>query len=693
MRAVVRSLIACFLTISSASAEEGRPFTAEDLVRLYRVFDPQVSPDGDRVAMSVRETVMEVNRGQSDLWLYTNQRGRRADLRRLTTLGADDRAPRWSADGKTLYFLSNRTNTTQIWALPTEGGEARQVTDFPLSVTSLRVSPSGGHLVFSARVFPDCADFACTASRLNTREAQKETGVVYDRLMVRSWDVWRDGLQSHLFSLALDDDGFAAGVPVNLSAPLDGDVPAPPFGDSEAYAISADGRFVVFSLKVQGPDEAWSINSDLWRARIDGAGDPVNLTARNPARDERPVLSRNGRWLAWVASEGATRWAAARHVMLMDLRSGELRRLGADWDRSPTAIGFAANSRSILATADHLGKRALWRVPLNGKPPVLLVDDGSVLDFDASDKFIYFTKSTLTAPPELYVSDREEIGAVQLTPFNKSLLEGVELGEFEQFSFKGADDDTVYGYVVRPVGLEAGQRYPVAFIIHGGPHSSKGNSFHFRWNPQTYAGAGYGVVFIDFHGSTGYGQAFVESIIGDRGGRTLTDLKLGLAAALDRYPWLDGERVCALGASFGGYMVNWIAGAWPDRFKCLVNHDGIFDNRMKYYTSDINGYLEEAFGGPPFAPGADHETHNPARLVDNWQTPMLVIHGGQDFRVTDTQGLAAFTAAQRKGIPSRFLYFPDENHWILKPHNSLQWHREVEAWLARWLKDTSVSGE
>ena len=281
--------------------------------------------------------------------------------------------------------------------------------------------------------------------------------------------------------------------------------------------------------------------------------------------------------------------------------------------------------------------------------------------------------------------DEGSTEARQLTHFSASQLQNVEMGDYEQFSFTGAGKETVYGYVVKPSGFEEGKQYPVAFLIHGGPQGSFGNHFHYRWNPQTYAGQGFVAVFIDFHGSTGYGQAFTDSISGDWGGNPLVDLQLGLQAAMDKYPFINGEKVCALGASYGGFMINWIAGNWPQRFDCLVNHDGVFDQRMMYYATEELWFPEWEHGGPYFARPDDYEKHNPVNYVSQWQTPMLVIHGELDYRIPVTQGIAAFTALQRRGIASKFLYFPDENHWVRKPHNSLQWHNEVNQWLHHYL--------
>lgn len=278
----------------------------------------------------------------------------------------------------------------------------------------------------------------------------------------------------------------------------------------------------------------------------------------------------------------------------------------------------------------------------------------------------------------------------QITRINADRLAAARLGEAEQFTFRGWNDDTVYAWIVKPVDFDSAKTYPVAFLIHGGPQGSFGNDFHYRWNPQTYAGSGYAAVMIDFHGSTGYGQEFTDAIRGDWGGKPLEDLQKGLAAALERYAWMEGERICALGASYGGYMINWIAGNWPDRFRCLVNHDGVFDQRMMYYATEELWFPEWEHGGVYWRNPEGYEKHNPALHVDEWRTPMLVIHGSADFRVPLEQGIGAFTALQRQGIPSLFLHFPDENHWVLKPHNSIQWHETVLRWLNEWTKqDTS----
>jgi dipeptidyl aminopeptidase/acylaminoacyl peptidase len=306
--------------------------------------------------------------------------------------------------------------------------------------------------------------------------------------------------------------------------------------------------------------------------------------------------------------------------------------------------------------------------------------------FDVKRDTLVYALNTLQSPDQLYRVPLRGGAALQLTHHNAERLSAIKLGDAEQFTFKGWNGETVYGYVVKPWNYAPNKKYPVAFLIHGGPQGSYGNDFGYRWNPQTYSGQGYAVVTIDFHGSTGYGQAFTDSISGDWGGKPLEDLRAGWQYALERYPFLDGSKACALGASYGGYMVNWIQGTWQDAFKCLVNHDGIFDDRMMAYSTEELWFVDwEHSGKGPDQDPQKYERFNPINHVSKWQTPMLVIHSEKDFRVPMEQGIGAFTALQRRGIPSQLLVFPDENHWVLKPQNSIQWHETVQAWLQRWI--------
>jgi dipeptidyl aminopeptidase/acylaminoacyl peptidase len=665
----------------AVAAADTRPFDVDDLVRMARVSDPRLSPDGRVVAYVLRETDIPGNRGVTSVWLAPSDGGGAG--MRVTSEASNASAPRWAADGRRLYFLSDRSGDTQVWRLSLEGGEARQVTHYPLPVGVFGVSPPGDRLVVGTRVFIDCDDLACTRERLDARARSAASGVLHERLFVRHWDSWSDGRRAQLFIADLDEDG-AAGEPRLLSRGLDADAPTRPFGGSDELAFSPDGNHLVFVARLAPGEEAWSTNTDLWRADTLGNEPPENLTAENEATDTSPVYSPDGRYLAWLAMSRPGFESDRYRILLRDLRTGVTREVAPDWDRSARHLAFSADGRHLYTWADDVGHRRLFAIDVRSGSARPVSGDGTVTGFSVASGLVVFSRETLASPAQLFRVNARGGAERRVTNHNAARLAALEFGAYEQFSFEGADGASVHGWLVKPVGFVEGRQYPVAFIIHGGPQGSMGNSFHYRWNPQTYAGQGYAVIFIDFHGSTGYGQEFTDSISGDWGGKPLADLQKGWAAALQRFPFLDARRACALGASYGGYMVNWIAGAWPDGFACLVNHCGVFDNRSMYYTTEELWFPEWEMGGPHFENPEGYERHNPVSLVAGWRTPMLVIHGANDFRVPLGQGLATFTALQRQGIPSQFLYFPDENHWVLKPANSVQWHRAVEAWLGRW---------
>ncbi|MCX7052294.1 MAG: S9 family peptidase [Proteobacteria bacterium] len=688
---VALAVLAVAATTQPAAADAAslKGFTADDLVRLARVSDPQVSPDGRRVAYTLRETDLEADRGRTDLWvleLATRPRdGVSSPPRRLTQHPASDSAPRWAPDGLGLYFLSSRSGSSQVWYLALSGGEPQQVTTLPLDVGSFEVSPRGDRLAVSMEVFPDCADLKCTVDRQAALGKQKASGLIYDQLFVRHWDTWKDGRLSQLFTLPIAADG-KADKPVNVSRAVRADVPSKPFGGDEDYAFSRDGARIVFSARLSDRSEPWSTNFDLYEVAADGSDAPRNLTADNPAWDAQPVFLANGD-LAWLAMARPGFEADRFKVMLRSARDGKVRPLTGDWDRSVGHLGASFDGKRLLATADDIGQVALFEIDPATGARSRLVGEGQVQAFAPAAQGVVIAWASLGSPPDLHLAARGQPPA-RLTSVNAALLGTRELGAAEQFSFSGADGAKVHGYVVKPQGWIPGKKYPIAFIVHGGPQVSFANHWSWRWNPQVYAGAGYGVVFIDFHGSPGYGQAFTDSISQDWGGKPLVDLQKGLDAALARYDWLDGTRACSLGASYGGFMQNWIAGNWPDRFKCIVNHAGIFDQRTMYYTTEELWFTEWENGGPYYANPQVHEKFNPADHVTKWKTPMLVIHGALDYRVPYSQGLATFTALQRQGVESRFVFFPDENHWILKPANSLLWHAEVIGWLDKHTGET-----
>ena len=674
------------LSFGALTGAEARGFTAKDMVTLDRVSDPKVSPDGRYVLYAVRTMDYEANKASMSVWL-SDLTGK-GPARRLKISDGGASNARWSADGKTIYFVSSRAGgTDQVFRTTLAGDAAVQVTKMPFDVGAYRVATDGKTIVVAQAVFPDCDTLACTQEKLVAKSKLKTTGVVYDRLFVRHWDTWADGTRNHLFAVRLDAKGVATGEAVDVMKGFDGDAPTKPFGGEEDFNITPDSRSVVFSAKVAGKTEAWTTNFDLWAAPLDGASAPVNTTEANKAWDAAPTFSPDGKLSAYLAMKRpgfeADRFAVILRTPKVD-GGFEDRELAADWDRSASSLTWSADSRTLYVIAEDVGQTRIFSVDVKSGKASPVTGPGHVGGFDIGPNGLVYVQDNLKAPAQLFTADLKGGHAAPLTDLNKARLQNIDMGDAEQFSFPGWNGETVHGYVVKPANFDPSKKYPVAFLIHGGPQGSFGNLFHYRWNAQTYAGAGYAVVMVDFHGSTGYGQKFTDAISQHWGDRPLEDLQKGWGYALSKYSFLDGERACALGGSYGGFMVNWIAGNWNKPWKCLVNHDGIFDARFMGYSTEELWFSEWENGGSAIDNPKAYEKFNPVNHVDNWTTPVLVVEGGRDYRVPLEQALSTFTALQRKGIDSKFLYYPDENHWVLKAQNSVQWHDEVIGWLDKY---------
>ncbi|MDX2011076.1 MAG: S9 family peptidase [Myxococcaceae bacterium] len=654
-----------------------RPYTIQDQVTLRRLLAFKVSPDGSRLVYQLRTTDLDANKGLMDLWL-ADADGKNA--RPLTSDPAADTDPVWAPDGKSVFFLSSRGGSSQVWRLSLEGGEPTRVTNAPIDVDAFSLSRDGSLVAFAAETFPDCESLECTKKRLDEKAKSKATGRLYDQLFVRHWDTWKDGRRAHLFV-----QKSSGGPAIDVTKGLLADAPPKPFGGSEEFTFAPDGKSLVFTARDVGRQEAWSTDLDLFVTPVDGTKAPTKLTTQNRATDTQPAFSPDGSKLAYLAMSRPGYEADKLRVMVRDWPKGEGRSLTDGWDRSPHGFTWSKDGKALYVWADDLGQVALFSIDASSGAVTRLFADGSVGSVDASSGKLVFARDSLTAPADLWALGADG-RATQLTQVNGEVLPSLKLGQPEQFTFKGALDETVHAYVVRPVDFDAKKKYPLAFLIHGGPQGSFGNHWHYRWNPQVYAARGYVAVMVDFHGSTGYGQAFTDAINGDWGGKPLEDLQKGLGAALVKYPFIDKDRLCALGASYGGFMINWIAGTWNEPWKCLVNHDGNLDEHFAYYDTEELWFPEWEHGGTPWDNRAGFSKHNPIDHVAKWKVPMLVVHGGKDYRVVDTQGLSTFTVLQRRGIPSRFLHFPDENHWVLKPANSMLWHDTVLGWLDQWTK-------
>ncbi|MBB4153091.1 dipeptidyl aminopeptidase/acylaminoacyl peptidase [Sphingomonas jinjuensis] len=669
-------MFAALAATAVAAPLAARQLTIDDVTMLSRVGSPTVSKDGRWLVWAQRETDIANNRGRFDLWRLDLSKPGAAPTKLVAEPDVNETDPQ--IVGATVYFASDKGGDSAVWSVPVAGGAPRKLTSFSGGMNGFKVAPTADKLVVWADRKPGAPSLEPAMVK---KAADAGDGRTYDQLFVRHWDTWADGTRQQLFVLPLS----AAGAPGNGKAivgALVGDTPSKPFGGGEEVSWSPDGRTIYFAMREAGRIEAISTNLDIFQVPADGSSAPVNLTADNKAMDNQPVVSPDGRKLAWFAMRRPAFEADRQVLTVRDLTSGKTVSLTERWDRSIGSIAWAPDSRSLLVTAEDTQENPLWRVDAATGQVTRLTQQGNVSAVAVTPGGAVIAMNSLTAPDDFYRVTGS--GAPQrLTSVNAAKLAGIDMPSVDRFSFKGANGDTVWGYAVKPYGATG--KVPIAFMVHGGPQGSSNNSWSYRWNPAVFAGAGYGLVAVDFHGSTGYGQRFTDSISNNWGGWPLEDLKDGLKAATDKYQWLDGDRACALGASYGGYMMNWIEGQWPDRFECIVQHDGVFDARAMAYETEELWFDEWEHGGKTYYEDPQaFEKWNPVNYVAKWKTPMLVITGEKDFRIPYTQGLAAFTALQRRDIPSRLVVFPNENHWVLKPRNSRQWYREVLGWMDKW---------
>jgi dipeptidyl aminopeptidase/acylaminoacyl peptidase len=650
-----------------------RILTTEKLTQLYQLNNIAVSPDGKWLVYGKKEGFVSNN---NFLYLQNLSTGK------VTQLTSHKKAAgnvKFASDSRSIYFLSSRSGSSQVWQLPLTGGEAIQLTDLPVDINGFTVSSDGKHFAFSITAKAGCTNFDCTLDAMKADKAAKHNVRTYDQLMVRHWDVWLTPYNEHLFYAKRPATGL-----IKDAADLIADWQSDIAGISQV-SISPNGNKIAFSAKAPSKDQAWTTNFDIFE--VDLASLSIsNLTEGNKAWDAKPKYSSNGRYLAYVAMDKPGYESDKFTLMLRDTNSGRTKSVAANWDRSISSYAFAKDNSTVYAIAQDIGQKSIFEIQLEFGDVSKVFGNGTASDLHVNGDNLIFANHDLDSPKDIYSIGKDGFGLKQLTQVNKSKLANIDLGEFEQFNFKGWNDETVYGYWLKPAGFQPGKKYPMAFLVHGGPQGSFGNMFHYRWNAQLWAAQGYAVVMIDFHGSTGYGQAFTDSIARDWGGKPLEDLRKGFVHVSKTLDWVDTSKSCALGASYGGYMMNWIAGNWNTGFNCLVNHAGLFDMPSFYGSTEELWFPEHDLGGEVWQLNSDYQKFNPAAYVKNWQTPMLVIQGELDYRVPYAQSLGAFTALQRQGIDSRLVMFPDEDHHIKKPDNLVFWYQEVFAWMAKHLK-------
>ena len=740
-----------------AFAQAKHPFTFDDMMKLKRVSDPQVSPDGKWVIFSVVDVDLAANtktphiwivplNGEKDAHVGTAAPGRPAEqssasssaAERILIADQDADRPRWAPDGKRFAFLSTKEGGSQVWVAEFDStagtvGAGHRLTSIATEAGGELWSPDGQNILFTSDVLPECdgapvAEQDCNAKKLKEDTESKVKAQIFTHLLYRHWNAYKEGKRTHIFVVSTKLPSTARAVvvspdtkprPVSFevsSTPRDltpGDYDAPVFslGGQDDYAFSPDGQEICYASN-HDKNPAASTNNDLWIVPVTG-GPAKNITADNPASDTSPLYSPDGRYIAYRAQQRPGYESDRFRLMLFDRKTGEKKNLTEDFDQWVGTFIWSKDSKTLYFSSDHKGHSLIYALdaanPETSRRTIIsgYNDD---LAFTPDGKMLLFTRMSISAPTEIYGGDLSGRGCPArsgnidagkescslnkdwpLTHFNDRLLAQIDMSRIESFFFKGAHGDEVEGFLVKPPNFDASKKYPVKFLIHGGPQGAWGDDWSYRWNPELFASptsaqpSGYVVIMINFHGSTGYGQKFIDAINGDWGGAPYEDLMKGLDYAEQTYPFIDKNRECALGASYGGYAINWILGH-TDRFKCLVSHDGMFNAESAWGTTEELWFNNWEFKGTPYDNRASYEKWSPHQYAKNFKTPTLVIHGQRDYRLDVSEGFQLFTTLQMEGVPSKMLYFPDEGHWVLKPQNSQLWYKTVNDWVDQWTR-------
>jgi dipeptidyl aminopeptidase/acylaminoacyl peptidase len=678
-RARAQAMLSALALVCFTTAVLAHPFRVEDMQSLSRVGEVRISPDGRWAVFTVTRSDLAKNRSVTNLWRVPTAGG---EPQQLTFVDhGSNGTPRWSADGRYLYFLSSRVDDKpQVFRLAFAGGEAKQITSFATGVSDYVLSPDGSTMAVIASVFPSCTDMACNEKRLKERAEDPVKARVITEMPFRRWDSWVDGQRNHIFIMPA-----AGGTATDLTP---GDVDSPIWSGeqgSEEVAFSPDGRELCFSRYVE--NESLTGNSDLFVVPVSG-GTPKAITT-NKSTDRTPVYSPDGRYIAYSATLRLMQETDLVRLFVYDRTTGEHRNLSEATDRSIASFDWAPDSASLYVTFENHGEVSLARLELASAQLTPLLTNGASGEPDVArdGKFLIFSNSTLARPAELFRLDLgapKETPPTQLTHLNREALKDVEFGEASSFTFRGWHGEAVQAWQVKPPGFDPSQKYPLLLLMHGGPEGAWNNMFHYRWNAQLFAAPGYIVIEPNFHGSTGFGLKFMDAIKGQWGGAPYEDQMKAVDVALT-WPYVDATRLAAAGASYGGYMANWVEGH-TDRFRTIVSHDGLYDLLAAIYSSDFVGGTLQEFRGTPWQNAQALIEQAPVTYARNFRTPMLIVHGGNDYRVDPSQGLAMFQVLQARQVPSKLLYFEGENHWVLKPADSVLWYHTVLGWIDQWVK-------
>ena len=695
-------IIFVLLCVLPVFAQGPHPFTFEDMMALKRVAEPVPSPDGKWVLFSAVDVNLQANTKTPHVWVVPIAGG---DAREIIADQDADR-PRWAPDGKSFAFLSTKTLGSQVWIAGFDGAKGtvtavHRLTGIPTEAGGEIWSPDGKNILFTSDVYPECDgapadEITCNAKKVDEASKSMVKAQIFTRLLYRHWNAYREGKRSHIFvvSASLPSPTFedmpqtvtsaiGAGPALDLT-PGDYDSPVFSLGGQDDYAFSPDGKEICYTSN-HDKVEATSTNNDLWIVPVDG-GPAKNITSDNPAGDSTPLYSPDGKYIAYRAQQRPGYESDRFRLMLYDRATGEKKNLTESFDRWVGTYTWSPDSAGLYFSAEDKGESPIFALDVRGGAPKQMVggfnDDIAVTGRGA---VLLFTRMSVQWPNEIY---KARVGNSMIDPLihlNDEVLTQVAMSPLEPFWFTGAEGAKVEGFLVKPPNFDPNHKYPVKFLIHGGPQGAWGDDWSYRWNPELFAANGYVVVTINPRGSTGYGQKFIDDINGDWGGKVFEDLMKGLDYAEKTYPFIDKDRECALGASYGGYAVNWILGH-TNRFKCLVSHDGMFNADSAWGTTEELWFNEWEFKGTPWTSRELYRKWSPHLAAPNFKTPTLVIHSQRDYRLDVSEGLELFTTLQRMKVPSKMLYFPDEGHWVLKPQNSQLWYKTVNDWVDQWTK-------
>jgi len=685
---VSRLFSVLLLICIQVSSQAKRPFTFEDMMALKRVADPVVSPDSRWVLFTVTDVDLEENTRKPHLWVAPVTGGIAHQL--TSGMAGEDRG-RFSPDGRKIAYISARDGGAQIWVHSFDSGNGA-VSGEPIRLTNISTeasghqwSPDGSFLLFSSDVYPECApnDDVCNKSRDEAAARSKVKAKIFTHLMFRHWNRYEDGKRSHLFVVPADGSG-----PARDLTPGDHDVPPFNLGGQDYYAISPDSKEIAYTVNKE-LFTGTSTNNDIYVVPVSG-GEPKKISA-SPGSDSHPLYSPDGKYIAYRMQKQNGFESDRFQLLLWDRASGTRKDLTAAFPNWVGTFAWAPDSQRIYFAAEEKGVAPLYVVSVQGGAVTQVVgghnDDPSV---SADGKLLIFTRNSAQFPNEVFAIPIEPSGKptgkeIAVSRVNEAVLSQVQMQPAESFWFTGAANDKVQGFIVKPPNFDPTKKYPVKFLVHGGPQGNFGDSWTYRWNSELFAAGGFVVVMINFHGSTGYGQPFIDSIRGDWGGKPYVDLMRGLDHVETNMPFVQKGSACVMGASYGGYMVNWMIGN-TTRFKCAVSHDGTFNSTSQYGTTEELYFKEWEFMGPPWASSSVYKRWTPDQFAARIKTPTLVVHGQLDYRIDVSEGFQLFTALQRQRVPSKMLYFPDEGHWVLKPQNSRLWYKTVNEWVDQHLQ-------